>query len=165
MAQLAAPGPGNAGPRTMPASARLLLRPLPALDGHLAAALDGELAGGRRLGDGGSGADRRALADRDRGHQHRARPDERAIADRRAMLVHAVVVAGHRPGADIHLRAHGRVAHVAEVVGLAAGADLAVLHLDEVAEMHAVREPRAAADAGERADGAARAGNEAFEVA
>ncbi len=56
------------------------------------------------------------------------------------MLVHAVVVAGDRHGAHVDLAADRGVPDVAQVVRLAARADLAVLHLDEVADARAVAE-------------------------
>ena len=59
------------------------------------------------------------------------------------------------PAPTLTCAADRRVAEIAQVVRLAAGADVAVLDLDEIADVHAVREARAGPQARERADDAA----------
>ena len=76
-------------------------RRLPARDRHLLRARDGELAGGRVLGDGRAGADVGAARDAHRRDQRRVGADEAVVLDHRAVLVRAVVVAGDGAGADV----------------------------------------------------------------
>src|SRR5690606_15407548 len=123
------------GQRAAPgAPALALLRPLPAGDGGLAAAGDGELAGGRVAGDHGAGADGGVRADLHRRHQRAVGTDEGAVADAGLRLVDAVVVAGDGAGADVGLAPDRGIAEVTEVVGLAALGHGRVLGLDEVAD-------------------------------
>ena len=71
-------------------------------------------------------------------------------------LFDAVVVHGDGAGADVDLAADRRVAEVGEVIRLAAGADLALLHFDEVADVHVLVQHALGPQARERADRAAR---------
>ena len=64
------------------------------------------------LGDRRSGGDVGVLADAHRRDQLAVAADERAVLDDRLMLVHAVVVAGDRAGADVDLLADRRVAEI-----------------------------------------------------
>src|SRR6185437_6214044 len=64
----------------------------------------------------------------------------------------AVVVAGDGARADIDAGADVTVAHVAEMIDLAARADRAVLDLDEIAQVHAGGQARAGPQVRERAD-------------
>src|SRR5690606_3418220 len=130
---------------TIPHIERSLLAlhgPLPARDRGLTHPRDRQLAGRRILVDRRAGGDRRAGADLDRRDERRVRADEYAVADHGTVLVRAVVVARDRAGSDVHIRADGRVADVAQVVDLAAGGDVGLLRLDEVADLHALGEPR-----------------------
>src|SRR5690606_25152001 len=88
---------------------------LPAVDGGLAPTRDGEFVGRGVFRDHAAGADGRALADLHRGHQRTVGADEGTVADGGGGFVHAVVVAGDGAGADVHLRAHQRVADIAQV--------------------------------------------------
>ena len=58
------------------------------------------------------------------------------------MLANAIVVAGDRTGADVHLVAHLSVAHVGEVAHLGAPSQAGLLELGEVAHMHAACQVR-----------------------
>src|SRR5581483_7793876 len=141
------------------------LRPLPAPDRRLTGARDRELARRRIRADRGTGADRGVLADRDGGHERGIGADERAVFDGRAMFVDAVVVAGDRPGADVHAGTDAGVAEIGQMVRLGAFADRAVLHFDEVADMRATRDFGAGAQSRERADRAVAVRRHAVEIA
>src|SRR5690606_36693198 len=134
-----------------------LLRAPPPVDARLPRARDRQLAGRRVLRDRRARTDRRACADLDRRDEHHAGTDERTVPDHGAVLVRAVVVASDRAGADVDLRADRGVAYVGQMVHLAAGRDLAVLHLDEVADLHALGESGAGPQPRERPDLTARA--------
>ena len=75
-----------------------------------------------------------------------------AGADRRAVLVDAVVVGGDRGGAEVRALADVGVADVGEVRDLGARADVGVLDLDERADLRALAQDGAGAQVGERAD-------------
>src|SRR5882672_5429341 len=97
-----------------------------------------ELAARGIPGDGRSCADGRTGADSNRGHQHAARTDEGAVLDEGRPFVLPVVVAGNAAGPYVDAAAHAGIAHIAQVIGLAAGADFAALDLNEVADVHIV---------------------------
>jgi hypothetical protein len=134
-------------------------------NGGLLHARDGELVGRRVLGQRGAGAERGAAADGDRRHQLRIGADEDVVLDHRAVLVGAVVVAGDGAGADVDVPADGGIADIGEVVGLGAVGHRAVLHFDEVADVHVLAELRAGAQARVGADDAAAAGLGLLDVA
>ena len=152
------PGPtsawrcGRSARRPTPAGPQRLTGRFQPAHRRLARAGDGELAGRRVLGDRRAAADRRAGADLDRRDQDAVAADVRVGADRRAVLVRAVVVGGDAAGAEVDALADVAVAEVGEVVGLGAVAERRVLDLDEVADVHVGAERRAAAQARERAD-------------
>ena len=73
-------------------------------------------------------------------------------ADRRAVLVRAVVVGGDAAGAVVDALADVGIADVGEVVRLRARRQRRCLDLDEVADVDVGAEHRAAAQAAERAD-------------
>src|SRR5262249_62174967 len=73
------------------------------------------------------------------------------------MLLEAVVVARDGAGTDVAVRTDLAVAEIGQVVCLGPGADHRLLGLDEVADVHALREPRAFAQARERSDDRVRA--------
>src|SRR3981189_3570737 len=79
------------------------------------------------LGNARSGADGRAGTDSNRRHQHAAGADEGAVLDHGRPLVLTIVVAGNAAGPDVDLAAHPGIAHIAQVVRLAACADFAGL--------------------------------------
>src|SRR4029079_18469674 len=83
--------------------------------------------------------------------------DVRVGADRRAVLVGAVVVGGDAAGAVVDARPDVAVAEIGEVIGLRAFAQRRVLDLDEVADVDVGAEHGAAAQAAVRADDGARA--------
>src|SRR5690606_37045946 len=141
----------------------LLRRALPPGDRPLARARHGQLVRRRVLRDRRARTNRRTRTDLDGRDQSRVGADERAVADHGAMLVRAVVVARDRARADVDAAAEGRVADVAQVIHLGAGRSPAVLHLDEVADLHLRVELRARPDAGEGTDLAARARPDAVE--
>ncbi len=113
-----------------------------------------ELAVGRILGNGGARTDGGARADAHRCHQHAARPDEGAVADDGRPLVHAVIIAGDGAGADVHRGPHVGVAHVAQVVHLAADSDLGILDFHKVSHMGIAPHRRVGPQAGKGADAA-----------
>src|SRR5262249_36885144 len=114
--------------------------------------VEGERAGLDVVPDGGAGRDVGVVADRDRRDQLAVAADLHAVADHRAVLAEAVVVAGDRARTDVAVAADGRVADVREVVRLGAGADLRLLHLDEVADVDALVQDRAGPELRERSD-------------
>src|SRR5882672_1943773 len=126
----------------------LLLRRFPGRDRHLAAARQRELSRRRVLGDRRARADIGAARDAHRGDQGRIGADEAVVLDYRAVLGDAVVIAGDGAGADVDALAELRVANVAQVVRLRLWAEAARLHLDEVADMHLLREARPRPQAG-----------------
>ena len=71
------------------------------------------------------------------------------------MFAHAIEVGGDRAGADVHVGAEVGVAEVAQVVGLHAGGQAAVLHLHEVADAAIFAEYGLGAQLGEGTDQAA----------
>ena len=73
--------------------------------------------------------------------------------DRRP-FVGAVVIAGDGAGADVDVSADAGIAHVAQMIRLAARADLAVLHFDEVADVHAAVQDGSGPQAREGSDAA-----------
>src|SRR5690606_2324084 len=79
------------------------------------------------------GAHRGIGADGDRRHQRRVGADKGAIADESPEFVDAIVVAGDGAGADIDSTANTGIADVAEVIDLAAWADLGLPGLDKIA--------------------------------
>ena len=108
-------------------------------------------------GDGRAGADGGAVADAQRRHQLTVGADERARADKRAVLVRAVVVAGDDAGADVGGVADVGVAEVGEVVGFGGAAEARIFDFHEVADARLGVELRAGTQAGERPDSASRA--------
>ncbi len=55
------------------------------------------------------------LPDLDWGHEHGTGADKRAFGDHGAMLLVAIVVHGHRSGADIHVTTDIRIPDVTEM--------------------------------------------------
>src|SRR5690606_36232242 len=78
------------------------------------------------------------------------RADERLVADHRAVLAGAVVVAGDHSRPDVDVAADVAIADVAQVVDLGTRADPGLLGLDEVAEPRAGLEHGAGTHARER---------------
>jgi len=72
-------------------------------------------------------------------------------------FVRAVVVAGDGAGADVDLLADGGIAEIGEVVGLGAAPEFRLLHLDEIADVHVLVEPRLGPQPRERAHDRTRA--------
>src|SRR5690606_7754832 len=91
--------------------------------------------------------------------------DEGAVADAGGRLVHAVVVAGDGAGTDVDAGADLGIAQVAEVVGLAAGAQAGLLGFDEIADVHALGQLGAGAEARVGADAGGTVAEHAFQVA
>src|SRR5215510_8872421 len=132
----------------------LLLRTLPRGNGELSHPRDRELAGWCVLGERGPGGERRAAPYAHRRDQLGIRTDEDIVLDDRPVLVRAVIIARDRAGADVDPAADRRIADVGQVVRLRAGADLARLDLDEVADVDFLGEPDAGAEAGVGTDAA-----------
>src|SRR6266436_1729107 len=107
--------------------------------------------------DGRARANVRVVAHRHGRHQLRVAADLHARADRGAMLLEAVVVAGDGPGADVGVRADLAVAEVGEVIRLGPGTEHRLLGLDEVADVDALGESCPRAEACEWTDARIRA--------
>src|SRR4030043_428853 len=75
---------------------------LPLLAPNAGGHADGQAPGRDVAVDHGAGARPRSGAHLDRGHQHRVAAYESAVADHRAVLADAVVVAGDRPCPYVH---------------------------------------------------------------
>src|SRR5947208_10738123 len=131
-----------------------LSRWFPGRDRHLPGARHGELSRRRVLADGRAGADIGAARDAHRRHQRRVRADEAVVLDHRAVLRRAVVVASDGSSTHVHAATDLGVADVREVVGLGAGAEAARLDLDEVSNMHVLRQTDAGPQPRERPDAA-----------
>src|SRR5712691_10642036 len=84
----------------------------------------------------------RAVTHLDRSTQDGVGANVRALADLRAVLALTVVVRCDSSGADVGVFAHLDVAEVREVGGFCGLADLGVLRLDEVADVHAGAQAR-----------------------
>src|SRR5437588_7834667 len=116
----------------------LLLLIDPALDVPLLAGTDGQGARRDRFANCRAAAHVRALADGDRRHELRVAADEGAILDHGLMFFLAVVVARDRSGADVHVRADGRVAEIRQMHRLRSRPEHCFLELDEVADASAI---------------------------
>src|SRR4029078_11426175 len=114
---------------------------------------DRQLARGHILGHHGAGTGLGACTDLARRDDHRIDADERAIADRRPMLLGAVEVRGDRAGTDVGVLADLGIAEVAHVVLLRAGAQVAGLELGIVADLGATTDDAARAQVAVRTDG------------
>ena len=68
------------------------------------------------------------------------RSDKGIAAYHRAVFTVSVVVAGDRSRADVRSSSDFRVPDIAKVRRLCPGAERGVLRLDEIADLHAVRE-------------------------
>ena len=104
------------------------------------------------LGNGRAGTYGCARMDGDRRNQLDIGTDQYVVLDHGAVLVHAVVVARDGAGADIHVASYAGVAHVGEMVGLRAHADVGRFDFDEIADVHLRRELGAGPDARVRPD-------------
>src|SRR5262245_64533858 len=124
----------------------------PALDEPDGRPAEGEHAGGHVLRHRGAGSDVGVVGDRLRCDQLCVAADLDARADACEVLLEPVVVAGDGPGADVAVGPHLAITQVGEMVGLRPGADRRLLGLDEVADVHALREPGARAQPGEGTD-------------
>src|SRR5204862_3881604 len=98
--------------------------------------------------DRASRGDKGAVPDRHGRNQCRVRSDERVLPDDRTVLAESVVVAGDDSRADVRVLADLRVPDVGEVGGLHFLPDNGVLQLDEIADLHAIRQPAAGPDVG-----------------
>ena len=79
----------------------------------------------------------RAVANPHRSHQRAITSDKNAIADRRLVLRHAVVVASDRPRADVRFAPHGRIAQISQVPGLRALVHHRIFHFHEISNVRA----------------------------
>src|SRR5512135_354686 len=111
------------------------LRTLPACDGQLFAARQSQFTGRSIFGNGRAGANGCSLAHADGSDELCIRANECVVLNDGAEFVRTVVVAGDGSGTDIDPAAHGAVANVAQMVRLAALADLAVLDFNEIPDM------------------------------
>src|SRR5712692_2366259 len=103
---------------------------------------DGCRAVGHVLGEERSRPRAGALAKFDGRDQHRVHADEGAVPDLRLVLDLAVEVGGDRPGADVGVLAHRRVAQVGDVRHLAAAADRGAHELGEAADVDVLVDDR-----------------------
>src|SRR5690348_10899964 len=109
--------------------------PCPAGDPFLLAALDGKAVRLHVASYHRARPDNRAVADPHRRDQGRVGSDEGALADLRPVLAKAVVIAGDGARANVRARADGRVADIGQMVDLRAFAHLGLLELDEIADL------------------------------
>ena len=140
------------GGLALPLGTRLLLRGSllspsahPSLDVSLPGAGDGQGVAGHFLVDRRAGGDVGVVAQGHRRDQVDVAADEDALAHGGAVLGLAVVVHGDDAAAEGGAGPHVGVADVGEVSGLHALADVAVLHLDVVADLHAAPQVTAGA--------------------
>ncbi len=98
----------------------------PAFDLTLLGALERKGVGRDIARDARRRADDGAVADGHGRDEHRVGADEDAVADHGPVLMHAVVVASDRAGADVDALAHRRIADIGEVRHLAARADVGI---------------------------------------
>src|SRR5438477_3848137 len=82
------------------------------------------------------------VTDLDRRDQRGVDTGVHAVADRRAVLVLAVVVGGYRAGTQVHTRSDIGVADVRQVRDLRSLPDLGVLDLDVGPDLHPRRQAR-----------------------
>ena len=83
-----------------------------------------------------------SLAEAHRRDQGGVAADEDAILDDGRVFTHSVVVAGDRPGADVHALTDFGVAKIGEVVGFGSLAQPRLLGFDEIADVGALRRYR-----------------------
>ena len=84
----------------------------PAFLGHLVASTYRQSAGRHILGDARARADKRTLSHADWSHEGGIAAHEYPLSNLRAVLVHAVVVAGNYPGPDVRALANLCIAQV-----------------------------------------------------
>src|SRR5664280_2745334 len=109
----------------------------PAFFGDLAAAPQRQCIVGNVFRDARSRPDVGALSDSNRRNQGGIASNERAVFNRRAVLVHAIVIAGDGARPDVDAFANFGVAKIGEVVGLGTFAQPRLLGLHEVADVRA----------------------------
>src|SRR5437588_11425359 len=122
---------------------------------HLAATADTQAIGGNVFGNRGPGSDVGVIADAHGRYENRVATNEHSLADRRGMLLKAIIVARDRSSANIGLGADLRIAEIGKVRHFRAFADDGLFRLHEVANPSAAFDLRARAQARERADGRA----------
>src|SRR3984893_1549596 len=150
------------GPRSFPVP--FPERPCPAGFFYLARARQRQRVGPAVSRNRGPRSDIGAVTDLARRHQGAVRADERVRANLRAIFGEAVVIAGNRSRADIRPGADARISNVAQMVDLGTGADIRGLHLDEIADVHVLREAGAGAQPSEGADRHILADRRAFQI-
>ena len=103
----------------------------------LAAAREAEGIRRNVLRNRGTGSNVSAVADFYRCDENGIASDENAIADDRGKFIHAVVIAGNRPGANVRVRTQFGVADVTQVRDFAALADDGFFRFDEISDARA----------------------------
>ena len=131
---------------------RFHLRLGPAVEVGLALAGDAKCLRGHVFGDGAAGGGVGSVADGDGGHEVGVAADEAVVANGRAELILAVIVAGDGAAAEVAVFAHIAVADVGQVADGIAPGEAGVLRLDISAQMHAVAGDGVDADMGKGAD-------------
>src|ERR1035437_3755237 len=109
----------------------------PAFFGDLSAAPQRQCIGGNVFRNARSRADIGALSDSNGSHQRGIASNERAVFNRRAVLIHAIIIAGDGARPDVHAFPNLGVAKIGEVVGLRAFAQPRLLGLHKVADVRA----------------------------
>src|ERR1035438_4623541 len=107
----------------------------PAFLSHLVATTYRQSAGRHILGDARARADKRTLSHADWSHEGGIAAHEYPLSNLRAVLVHAVVVAGNYPRPDVRALAYLCIAQVGEVAGLGSLAQLRLFGLNKVADV------------------------------
>src|SRR5262249_13734775 len=98
---------------------------------------DAERAGWHQVRDHRAGAEVCAGADFHRCDERGIAADEGVIADFGDVFLDAVVIAGDRPGADVHALPDIGVPQVSQVHGFRAASQPCLLQLDEIADVRA----------------------------
>src|SRR3984893_17184315 len=138
------------GPRSFPVP--FPERPCPAGFFYLARAGQRQRIGRDVLRNHGPRSDIGAITNLDRRHQGAIRADERMRANLRAIFGEAVVIASNRSSADIRPVPTARTSNVSQMANRCAGPNIRGLPLDEIADVHVLREAGAGAQPGEGAD-------------
>src|SRR5690606_38365231 len=108
---------------------------LPTFQGDLFATGHGEGIFLRRLGDGGTRANRCTGTDFHWRYQRTVGTDEGTITDHGLVLVHAIVIAGNGTGTDIHLFTYLGIAQIGQMIGLGILAHHDVLGFNKIANL------------------------------
>src|SRR3979411_2124606 len=140
----------------MPALFFRLHRTLPVFNRDLLGAGNCQLRRRHLFDNRRTGRDGGSRAYGDRRDQHAVRSRVHVILDGRAMLIGAIVVGNDGAGTNVHTLTQRSIADVRQVVGLGIVSHLSILHLDEIADVHAMPQRRYGPEPGKRSNIAVR---------